>query len=215
MIARLVIAFLLALLMVGLGISIQFTESRDEIEMDLFLEVESAVPGLRFDLGRLHSDAPFLLPLEGADPGLVRERYPGLVLGLEPEEVSEEAVFEERALLGELLPGWLPLSVRGGGHGGTTLGRSVLLWSGSLVFARDPEGVERTVLIFGLGADDLDDRFPRWLHTTRGVAIPIEAPEGTGPLAVRFSRRAVRTVGTPERFESFAERIVAEILPAE
>jgi hypothetical protein len=155
--------------------------------------------------------APLLLPVNGADPGHVDGPYPGPVVDVDLLPVPAETFFRPEALLVELLPGHEFVAMVREGVGRIAFGASELFWVGSSVVARDAAGRERAVILLGLGSDDGGRRFPRWLHDTRAIAIPVDRPPGSPPLNARFTPRVIHFDGPVDRPDRFTERIEVQL----
>jgi len=208
---RVSIALLLALVLVALGVTIRFGGAREEMELELFFDLRGELPGHRFHVGEMTFGAPILLPVHGADPGHVDGPYPGPVVEIDLRPVPVECFFRPEALLAELRPGSELVALVREGVGRIAFGASELFWVGSSVVAREPDGSERSVLLLGLGSDDGARRFPRWLHDTRAIAIPVDRPPGSPALIARFTPRVIHFDGPVDRPERFTERVEVQL----
>jgi len=211
LLARVSIALLLALVLVGLGVTIRFGGASDVMELELFFDLRGELPGHIFHVGELSSAAPLLLPVHGADPGHVDGPYPGLVVEVDLVPVPSEVFFRPEALLAELRPGSVLVTLVREGVGRIAFGASELFWVGSSVIAREPDGRERSVILLGLGSDDGARRFPEWLRETRAIAIPVDRPAGAPTLLARFSPKVIHFDGPVDRPDRFTERIEVQL----
>jgi hypothetical protein len=211
LLARVSIALFLALILVGLGITIRFGGARDEMELELFFDLRGELPGHVFHIGERSIAAPLLLPVHGADPGHVDGPYPGTVIEVDFVPVPVESFFRPAALLAALRPGSEVVQMVREGHGRIRFGASELFWVGSSVVVRDPDGRVRSMIILGLGSDDGANRFPNWIHETRGIAIPVDRPADAPPLLARFTPKVIHLDGAIDRPDRFTERIEVQL----
>lgn len=211
MLARVSIAILLALILVGLGVTIRFGGGGDEVEIALFFDLRGELPGHEFRVADRVLPGPLLLPVHGADPGHVDGPYPGAVVDVELVPVPTDVFFRPEALLVALRPGSEFVSQVREGVGHISFGSSQLFWVGSSVVERGPDGQERSVILLGFGSDDIGRLFPEWLRDTRAIAIPVDRPAGSAPLVARFTPRVIHLDGPVERPDRFTERIEVQL----
>ncbi len=207
MIARAMVATLLALLLVGLGVTIRFTGSPDLVEVALFFDIQGDVPGVQLKLDDRSLALPLLLPLDDSDPGLVAGQYPGEVVPITLREVPVDSFLRPDQIIPALLPGSELVTLWREGVGRIHIGNSEIFWVGSISVIRDEAGKESAFLVLGIGGDDPDARLPAWVAGTWGTAIPLELPEGSPPLVARFSAQVIHFEGPVERPDRFTERI--------
>jgi hypothetical protein len=203
---RLTIAGLLALLLIGLGVSLRFDDEPARIELALCFELRGEIPECRFEIGGQRFAAPLLLVIEEGETARADAPFPGTAVAIQLSRVREEAFFRPDLLLAELRPGSQVAAVWADTHMRLPIGGGVLYRTAFVVLERDAAG-ERPVLLVGLGAEDPGERFPEWVRGTHALAIPIERPTGAPPLTARISSVSPQLVGDPEDPRSYSERI--------
>ena len=221
----------LTLILLALGVSIEFGDRDSSVDTSIFFEIaadkgeapghdlsDQGLPGedhggRRFLFGGQPFEAPILLTVPDSDPGELPAPYPGPVIPLDLEDVPAELFLQPKRLFEVCEPEHQFVELLSEGLGRVPMGPSTLFWIGAVIAAVDRDGRSQDFLLFGVVVEETEPRFPTLYRSPRVASIRFRASERGGAFRGNFSQQTLRFEGPPDRPTKLALKVSVQFAP--